>query len=283
MADSKYTYASTVDRSYWKDLLSRPLYDEEISLFDSVKRERKLNKKIESLNSAAFLLDLYIPTLTNMDGNCLFECLNYFNLGDSIEEIRSAVATALYIFKDYPNFLPNTDMTLRELFNVRNEFQYVYCFKERRLYKYTYDIMCVDVANPNSWQRLPTEMVLSVLSFIYNLKINILHDNSHITVIDINSNNNTKSLYLGLLSEFHYIPLDVRRGYDYENKVQKYMDSTIEFHRWARAMCDSLENNTGEFQQVSSQKKSQKKETTEIQFQVIEKKDIDENELVTFE
>jgi len=279
MSNNKYSYASTTDKSYWTDFLMRSLDDEEKSLFDSVKKERYLNKKIEKLNDAAFTLDLYIPVLTNMDGNCLFECLTYFDLCDSIEEIRMAVATALYIFKDHHNFIPNTDLTLRELFNLRNEFEYVFCYKQKLLYKYTYDIMCIDVANSNSWQRLPTEMILSVLSFIYNLKFNILHDNGHLTVIDIISNGDTKNIYLGLLSEFHYIPLDLRKGKEYENKIQKYMDATIEFHKWARSMCNSIDKSDNNEKET----KNVKIEQPHIQFKQIEKQDINDNELVTFE
>ena len=233
-----YHYEKTINRQYWQNFLDRNLTEEEKYLIESINDEKRINHKIEMLNQAASNQGLYIPMLTRMRGNCLFECFQYHNVLDDIMEFRRGLSKLMFSFRDFPNFIPGQSLTLKELFDCQNEIEYVYCKKTHKLYKYNYDIMCRDIACNYSWTRLPTQLLLTVISFVFNLKIRILYDNSYIT--EICTNDDSDIINIGLLGELHYVPLEIKRGLQREDILPKYTDALKEFHQWAIIMCKSL-------------------------------------------
>jgi hypothetical protein len=174
--------------------------------------EYKFNCKLNNLHELCAAKKLCIPVLTHLDGNCLFESLVYHGIGTSIEQLRKVISTLFCIFKDYKNFFPGEENTLQELFTMTNEIQYVMC-SDGNFYAYTYDTMCQDLLNKYAWDRLPTQIILMVLSYVYKLEIIILNNKgTYENNINIFKNTDdtdikTRTLYLGHIQEAHYFPL----------------------------------------------------------------------------
>ena len=250
-------YESTVNKEYWRNLLCRNLTSEESYILENTKCEKVINTRIKQINSFGEAHNLYIPMLTNMYGNCIFETLQYFNLCDDIDELRSGIALVMLIFKNTKNFIPNQELTLAELFLFRNEVEHVFCKVTRKLYKYNFDAMCIDLAMDCSWTRLNTELILTVMSIVLKLKFMIFHDNGHITTICVDENENTKSIYMGLVEEVHYFPLDKKSDSSEEYETPKYTKALKVFHKWAHEMTQNIDtssdsNNSSELSSDSS-------------------------------
>jgi hypothetical protein len=237
-------YESTVNKEYWRNLLCRNLTSEESYILGNTKCEKVINARIKQINSFGETYGLYIPMLTNMHGNCIFETLQYFNLCDDIDELRSGIALVMLIFKNTKNFIPNQELTLAELFSFRNEVNHVFCKITKKLYKYNFDAMCIDLAMDCSWTRLNTELILTVMSIILNLKFMIFHDNGHITTICINENENTKSIHMGLVEEVHYFPLDKKPDPSEEYESPKYTKALKVFHKWAQSVTRNIDTSS---------------------------------------
>lgn len=234
MSIPDFKFPQTLKIKEWEKYLERPLKFEERFLIEMCKSEKHMNKMLCELYKKITIKsnNYYIPILTKLDGNCLFESLNYFGIGKTVEEIRSVLSLIFYIFQDYKNFLPGMETTLSELFSFTNEVAYVSTKKdknpesEKEYYKYSYNIMCQDIGNLTCWSRLPTQLILLVISYLFKVEINIIHSNTgHETVINAYENiinNNTKKIYLGLLGESHYVVLDINNNSD--TKPQIYYD-----------------------------------------------------------
>ena len=126
-------------------------------------------------------------------------------MAPSITSLRHTLSLILHLYKDYPSFIPNNSNTLHELFDMINEIEYVKCNNTH--YSYTYDTMCQDVSNNYSWNKLPTELILMVISYVYKLEIIILnnlgeYENKINTAIG-----QTRQVYLGHVQEAHYFPV----------------------------------------------------------------------------
>lgn len=226
MADFKYPQKLKVKQ--WENYLGRSLKFEERLLIELCRSEKHMNKMLDDLYKHILIKqkNYCVPLLTKLDGNCLFESLNYFKVGTNINELRTMLSTVFYIFKDYKNFLPGMETTLSELFSFTNEIEYVSTkdpkTKEKKYYKYSYEIMCQDLGNLTCWSRLPTQLILLVISYLFKVRIIITHSNTgHETIINAyesikNININIKEIYLGLLGESHYIVLDISADF---NKV----------------------------------------------------------------
>lgn len=217
--------------NYWESILGRRLNDEEKEKFKNVQSEKNMNKVIHCVYWHAVKNGLYIPILTENDGNCLFHCLCYYKFADDIKTLKRGLSNMLLFFRDMKNFIPGQDMTLAELFGLHNDIENIFCYKEQNLYKYNYDAMCLDLLLDDGWKRINTELLFTVLSIIMNKRFIIYHDNKHITNICPNENKNTKNIYLAQLGECHYIPLDLIQT---ENppKCLEYKDSHNEFIEW---------------------------------------------------
>ena len=204
-----YTFEKTID--YWIQKLSEnniPMTGDDDDFFKDVICENTLNEMVLKLSENVKLKKLYIPFLPKLDGNCLFNSLSAYNeIFESPEQIRKFISSIMIIFANC-NIIPNNSLTLREIFELTNEIEYVFCKETKKLYNYTYYTMCIDLLNENSWSRLPVQLILLLISIFYNVIINIHHNNGHITVINSdNDNDNKKIIDIGLIDEFHYVPL----------------------------------------------------------------------------
>lgn len=251
-----YLYEDTYNKNYWSKYLGRKLSDEEDSLLDAVKKENDINRRIECIAKYIYEKNLYVFDMPKLDGNCLFESIVQLGLADNSQKLRSVVSTIMLTFRDFPNFIPNNNSTLFEIFTtLMADVDFVYCNETQKLYNYNYDIMCHDICDKGSWTRLPTQLVLIVLSFALNIKFNIyrVYDKNGISharnfesgILDINlneistiDNEKTTTVHLGLINDFHYFPL--KYSHDKKTKPCIFNSANLEFKHWADTMADSL-------------------------------------------
>lgn len=232
-----YNYKNTVREEYWEDFLGRKLEQEEIILLKNTESEKKMNDKIFRICEIAKEHDLYIPELTNMHGNCLFESFQYHDLCEDIDEFRCGIAFLMIMFKDIKGIFPGFEN--KSLEDLASEFQFenivVFCRKKRRAYKYDFVTMCVDLATNTSWTRINTNLILVFISAILNIQIKIIHNSGGVTIIG--NDKSDKIIYLGLIDEIHYFPLIQKtHNNDVENICPKYCDNLKLFHQWAKGV-----------------------------------------------
>ncbi len=229
-------YPKSTNVKKWEEYLGRKLDITEKKLLHNASQEVQLNKYIYNLIKNIKDKNLYIPTLSSSDGNCLYDSICYKLKDNKPNDIRKMISDFMKLYKKYPNIFSSQEMTLEDMFICQNEIDYVYDKNTNKIYKYTYDIMCADLACNNSWQRLPIELILMCISFLYDVKIVICHNNGYMHDINV-ADNITDTIYLGLLGEFHYIPLEIKKNYDadditdYIKIYNTYMDS---FHDWIK-------------------------------------------------
>ena len=233
-------YPKTTKVKKWEEFLNRKLDKKEKKLLYNASQEIQLNKYIYNLIKNIKNKNLYIPTLSLSDGNCLYEsiCYKLNKLTNTTnlmpEDIRKDISIFMRIYKSYPSIFQNQDLSLYDMFICQNEIDYIYDKNTNILYKYTYDIMCSDIECNNSWERLPVELILMLVSFIYDIKVVICHDNGYMHEINT-SENIIDIVYLGLLGEFHYIPLDIKKDTD-DNDITEYIkiynEYMDDFHAW---------------------------------------------------
>lgn len=231
------SYSDMFNKQYWYNRLGRQLNSKEIDTISDLKSEIMFNSKLIDIFNSAQKDELHIPFLTKMHGNCIFESLQYYGLCRDIENFRSGLAFIMLAFKNYKNFIPDQELTLMELFGFYNEVDLVFCKKKEILYKYSYDTMCIDLANDSSWHRLNTELIFTIMCIILNVKFVIYHDNGHKSVIKSIEDKDTFTIYLGLIREIHYIPLDKNRT-DVTYKCPEYDEAKKEFTKWYKSIKD---------------------------------------------
>lgn len=221
------------DKEYWENKINRSLTTYENFMFMKVKSEYKFNKKLKCIYDKAQADNLYIPYLTNMHGNCIFESLKCYDIFEDIDVFRKGLAVMMLMFKNVKNFIPNQELSLSELFVFYNEIELVFCKKTNRLYKYNYDAMCIDLANDTSWTRLNTELIFTVISVIFNVRFIIYHDNGYISNINsaIGLDINQLTIYLGLVNEIHYVPLYKSKDGQH-NEFIYYDEGLSELNKW---------------------------------------------------
>jgi len=254
-----YNYRSTINIGYWKDQFKKAkikFTSSDKKLLKNVKSERDDNIAINNIYELAKKNGLCVPKLTGLEGDCLFESIEincqeqkFHSICENKDKLRYELAMIFYLFGDH-SIIPNNDMTLRDIFETINDIEYVYCHENELLYKYTYHTMCIDMFSQGSWSRLPTELLLRVMSCIYNIKFYIYHNTGDISSIDNTDNTdnenskqkNRKKYYicLGLIDEDHYIPLIPNSKIDKNNKyvVPKYSIESEKFHKWAKNIAD---------------------------------------------
>lgn len=245
-------FPKTLNEKKWIEYLERHLEYKEKCIINSVRIERSFNKDIEELYTICKKKRMYIPELTNMDGNCLFESLNYHGIGRDVNTFRTGLSILMYYYKTTKNFFPHQESSLEELFNTFNEVEYAYSVRhikednikdyEIEYYKYTYNVMCQDLQNNGSWSRLPTQLILMVISLLYKLNIVIIN-NSNDYEMNVNVYENVqnkphiRTIYLGNLGESHYLPIDLLQE-DEEIDPLYYTEAVDEFLKWAKYMQD---------------------------------------------
>lgn len=243
-----YLYKRTTDPKYWEGYLSRKLTNEEKFMLCSVKQEKMLNDDIVKIYERAKIDGLYIPALTKLDGNCLFDSFEILELCEDSKTFRIGIAQLLLIMKNIPNFLPGFSESIGEIFPHFTEIDKVRCKKTGKVYLYNYDAMCVDLSKDTTYTRLNTEMLMRTICVILNLNIVIYHPNGNVTNINENPNENTLNIYLGQVGDstqknengFHYVPLKIAESNIEFPKCLMYMEDLTDYHKWARAMAKSL-------------------------------------------
>lgn len=230
----------------WKKYLDRELTYEERFILQDTKSEKVFNLELENLHEHAVKNGLHISELTKLHGNCLFESIIHHKIGTSVDMLRESLANIMYIFADYKGFFGTQEESIRDLFAIGNDIEYVFCSTEKCFYKYTFEVMCQDFSNDNSWTRLLTEVILMIISTLFNVNIIILHNNGHSTRINTNkSDSNALPVFLGLIGESHYVPLN-RITDENHLSVPKYMDGQIRFFTWASKMWEKKNNKSRE-------------------------------------
>jgi hypothetical protein len=266
-------FPKTINKKKWMEYLDRDLTPYEDNILNDLKCEKDINKQLEDLHNIVIDKGYYISDLTNLHGNCLFESLVHHNICNDETILRKSLAHLLYIYGNYKGFFESQNETLRELFVFANDIEFVFNPNDKTFYQYTYDIMCQDISNDNSWMRLPTQLLLMFISRLFNIEIIIIHDNGHETIINsnnssetiinsnnssetiINSNNSSETIinsnnkiYLCLMNEFHYLPLkkinkekddgkkDEKDEEDEEIEILLYNDAYNKFIEWSKKM-----------------------------------------------
>lgn len=242
MSSIKYRYKSTLSVKYWHWFLERKLTQKEHFYLYDAKIEKQDNVMLRKIYSKAMEENLYISELTSMDGNCLFESLVHTGFHEDPDTLRQTTALLMTTFADVDLEKEFGDTEIihsspREIFGLMNEVDFVYCRKQEKLYKYTYDTMCRDIYGERNWNRVPTELILRVLAITTRTRIRIFHCNGHIT--DINPKNAKTTINLGLMGECHYVPLvSTKHAVDNDDiKCPQFNDARRQFHRWAQKMC----------------------------------------------
>jgi len=246
-------------RSYnhiiWERYLQRPLFSLEQHILENARSEKNLNSILEEIHNIGLKKGLYVSHLTKLHGNCLFESLIDQGIGLSVDSLREAISCLIYLYRDYKSFFETQEETIKELFAFSNEIEYVYCPEEDAFYKYTFEVMCQDMANDNSWTRLPTQLFLMVISQLYKVEIVILHDSGYETVINTNKNP-VKKIYLGLMGESHYIPLKKIVDSSTLQPIKKYNDARLAFFLWAsqrwKELNMKIEKSTNDYQPINT-------------------------------
>lgn len=226
-------FPDTLDIDIVEQYLGRILTVEEHNLIDNFGSEREFNYKLEKLYTVSYKKKLYAPILTNLDGNCMFESLVYFGIGTSVEQLRKVISLLLYMYKDYKYLIPNGENTLKELFDLTNEISYVKC-SNGKYYSYTYETMCQDVLNMRAWNKLPTELILMLISYVFKLEIVILnnvgsYENKINVCENMDKNIKIRTIHLGHIQEAHYFPLDYNNN---ENDYMYYDDHANMIKEW---------------------------------------------------
>jgi len=235
-------FPKTVKKSEWRNYLGRSLFPFEDEILHDLKKEIILNKKMSSLYGNCLTHNLYVPHLTKLDGNCFFECLVHGGIGTDIKSLRNAVAYMMWVFGDYKGFLPNREETLRDLFSFTNEIEYVFCKETEKLYKYTYDVMCMDLANEKSWGVLPTQLIQLLLSNVFLLNFKVVSDRFDVITqthafeaVEEDQRPVLTDFWIGHIFENHYVTAQkIPVGTEVEPLF--YNDVKEVFAKWGSAM-----------------------------------------------
>lgn len=216
--------------------LNRKLTKKEKIIIEDADDEIQMNKSIKELITNLKNKEIYIPRLSVDDGNCLYDSICYHITDINIIELRKLLSNFLKIYKDSKNIFINQELTFKEMFIIQNEIEYLHDKENDVIYKYTYDIMCADLACNNSWKRLPTEIILYCISYIFDINIKICHNNGY--THDICSiEKPLKTIYLGLINESHYIPLDIDNN---KHKILLYNECIDKYNIWRQKQIDKL-------------------------------------------
>jgi hypothetical protein len=245
-----YTYKLTINEEYWSNQLrkiGKKLTYKDKKLLRSVKYEKQDNESMMRIQTKALTNGLHIKALTELVGDCMFESIEKSGLYEDREAFRKSLSLIFFLFGNCPVITSYTE-TLKQIFEMCNEIEYVFCHTNKRLYKYTYYTMCADMFKEGSWSRLPTEIVLTVISVFFKVRFHIYHDNGHINKICDASIKDTLpmedpscNIYLALIGENHYLPLG-QIPYNDKSAIKcpKYTDKLKRFIKWADGKSDLI-------------------------------------------
>ncbi|VBB17830.1 hypothetical protein YASMINEVIRUS_293 [Yasminevirus sp. GU-2018] len=245
-----YNYKLTVNEAYWTAQLKKvgkALTKKDRKLLRSVKYEKQDNESMARIQTKALTNGLYIPCLTDLVGDCMFESIEKTGFCEDRKEFRRSVALLMFLFGEC-NVIKTYNASLKSTFESFNDIEYVYCHNSKRLYKYTYYTMCSDMFSDGSWSRLPTEIILTVISIFFKVRINIYHDNGHVNKIcdpdldkTLDVNDPQSNINIALIGENHYVPLAPVPHKDIASlKCPKYKVQLTKFLKWAREKADMV-------------------------------------------
>ena len=191
------------DSKHWESTFN----EKNLQFNKKIKKIKYLNNENTELDKMLNKLEINckkhnycISKITKLNGDCFFEVLVYNDLAEDVISIRKMIASLFVCFKNVKGFFKNfPNDTLEDLFNKFTETQI----------EYTYDLMCCDLICNGSWIRLPTQLIMMVISKCFNINFTIINCD-HNNLIIINESNDTdmasqKNIGLGFLPEFHYI------------------------------------------------------------------------------
>lgn len=238
MATETDTRPRTLNENKWIQYLGRLLTKEESSLLERCKSEMYMNKLLSGLYSQASKKSLCVGALTEADGNCLFHSLVFHKLGNNATDLRRYISVLMFVFQKKENLFPNMKESLEELFNNINEIETV-ARNDGLECKYTYEVMCKDLSNEYTWSRLPTELIITLISFIFRVEIIIITNmNDYEQKINAYQGSDIgylETIYLGLVDEFHYVPLiKITNPEDY--KQLYYREAQLRFQMWTETV-----------------------------------------------
>ena len=238
-------YPKTINKSVWGSYLGRELTKKEISKLEGVRSEYRLNKMMDKLYKHCKTKKLYICELTDNDGDCLFSSLVYHGIGKTVKTLRKGLSIIMYQLRNEKYLFnrddANDDRTLKELVELQIADIGIVCSSNKELskegkkkfYKYGYNAMCEDLSNEGSWSRLPGETILHLISLLYNVEIITISDVSDYEIhINARDNKEAEKIYLGLINDYHYFPLDKLEA-DEELEPIYYKKKYKRFKKWA--------------------------------------------------
>jgi hypothetical protein len=261
----------------WSKYLNRELTNKEKNIINCANGENQLNKIIKKFVENNKEYNVYIPKLSVTNGNCLFDSLCYHLTDINPIDLRKLVSNFMRIYKNF-NIFHTSELTLNDMFTFQNDIEYLHDIKNDKVYKYTFDIMCSDLECETSWERLPTELILMCISYIYDAKISIYHNNKHITQIN-SSENCVKTIYIGLLNESHYIPLDIKKDTDPDDICDNYYlyNHFINMYtKWSTIVKKQRENQK---QQEKEQLEKEQLEKEQLEKEQLEKEQLEKEQL----
>jgi hypothetical protein len=245
-----YKYEITGDTKYWSKQLKKidkKLTERDYDLLREVRSEIKDNEAIIRISERAKQDGLIIPCLSSLvGGDCLFESIELAGFCQNRKLFRKCIAILFFLFGDL-KIISSYDMSLKEVFLLHNDIEYVFCHRKKLLYKYSYYTMCSDMFSGGSWSRMPTELMLMVVSVFFKVRFHVYHDRGHISKIcdveidkTIPLDDPESNIYIGLIGEHHYIPLTKKINDDIDDVVPTYNVEIKRFHKWAKYRADLI-------------------------------------------
>jgi len=154
-----------------------------------------------------------VLSLTETDGDCFFRSMVDLGYGKDVKSLKKGIAALMHTYKDYKGFFPTQkDISLKELFKLTNEIEKVKIKDSVRgdsITDYTFEVMCCDLATKGEWTRLPTELIMNVMSYIFKIQFVIFRNEGNNKIVrkwadDIEY---ADEICLGHVMSFHYIPM----------------------------------------------------------------------------
>lgn len=210
--------------------IGRSLTESEKKMVTIFRNEKEQNDRLRTL--CDLHPTFHVPLLTNWNGDCLFESLIYFGFGESVKDLRHIVASNMQFYKEVKGLFGENSDSLDNMFNNINEVKFIEC-NDGLYYEYDFELMCTDLTTKHSWSRLPTQLLLMMMSYIFRIEIIILNNkDTSRTKINAYENHNVQPvlqiIYLGHIRESHYFPLVSKsEPQKYYNKYETWVNNWI--------------------------------------------------------
>jgi len=155
------------DLNYWYGKLQRHLSKKEKQIIKSAGHEYCMNIEVADIQGRINKIGFKISNLSRLIGYCLYESVG-FNTGENCKIIKKKIQQFMIKNKNLP-VVNGNDMPLQELCEIYNEIEFVKLNGVKT--KYTFELMTLDILQKGGHQRINTEILLNILSRMYNKKI----------------------------------------------------------------------------------------------------------------